>query len=215
MAIILFGSVIAYAASWDVVWDGTPSTEATTQVENPLLLDSIEAIDDMHIVVRFNQNIIPESVRVRIAKQSDESNIRIEKFGTGADALSIIVTLTDALVANTAYKMTIISAISESGIIIKDGADGLKEFTTPTDLVQYVLPELNAPSNPNAVMVTPVESTGSEVATSMQPIETVTDSDMSPSETAEELPLTGVDSTLFLVIAAVLGWLLLFRRRQA
>jgi hypothetical protein len=32
--------------------------------------------------------------------------------------------------------MTIVSAISDLGIIIKDGADGIKEFTTPESLRQ-------------------------------------------------------------------------------
>ena len=127
-------------------------------------MDSIVATDNMHITVTFNQNIIRESVRVRVAKQSDESNIRIESSDEATDTLAMSVTLTDVLEADTAYKMTIISAISEAGVIIKDGADGIKEFTTPVDLVIFA-PELNAPSNPNAVMIDEVTATGVETET--------------------------------------------------
>jgi hypothetical protein len=37
----------------------------------------------------------------------------------------------------------------------------------------------------------------------------------SPSETTEELPLTGVDSTIFIIIAAIIGLFVILRRRQA
>jgi LPXTG-motif cell wall-anchored protein len=109
--------------------------------------------------------------------------------------------------------MTIISAISEDGVIIKDGADGLKEFNTPTDLKKYIEEAitLNAPTNPNAVLVASTGSTPVTIAASGTSIPTPVT--VSPSETTEELPLTGMDSTIFIVIAAALGLILILRRR--
>lgn len=189
-----------------------PSTTAAT-VENPLLIENITAVDNMHILVSFNQPVIRESVRVRVTKQSDESNVRIESFTGGTDTMTIEIVLSDAIESNTAYKMTVISAISENGIIIKDGADALKEFTTPADLAEYMPPlELNAPTNPNAVIIAN-ESTGTVETTALPSVDT--SETASPAESATELPLTGMDTSIFLAIAGVLALLFVLRRRQA
>ncbi len=172
---------------------------------DPLLVDSIEAIDDMHINLKFNQDIIEESVRVRITKQSDESNVRIGSFSGMQDKNTISIILSDTLEPTTAYKLTIISAISDNGVIIKDGADGLKEFTTQADLPKSVTEsspeiELNAPTNPNAVMIESKNDTktGSENPNPESVVQ------VNSVETVEELPLTGVDTTIFVIIAGIL-----------
>lgn len=202
----------AYAASGDTETASQTSTESVVTIETPLLVETIKVEDDAHVTVVFNQDIIRESVRVRISKQSDESNVRIESFTGGTDARSVSVILADTLNFDTAYKMTIISAISEDGIIIKDGADGIKEFTTPVDLKKYEEAPivLNAPNNPNAVLVASSGSTDTVASsgTNLPKPATVT-----PSETTDELPLTGMDSTIFIAIAAALGLILILRRR--
>lgn len=221
---VAFGCILSFgltstlsAASGDAVESTT--TESVVQVENPLLIDSIDTTDDMHINVVFNQDVIRESVRVRISKQSDESNVRIDSFTGGEDGRSIQVILSDSLEANTSYKMTIISAISEDGVIIKDGADGIKEFSTPEDLKKYVEEtiELSAPANPNAVIVEASGSqTGEQTGGTVLPKPTEpTGENPLPSTTAEELPLTGVNSTIFLAVAGVLALIFVLRRRQA
>lgn len=212
----LFSVVSAFVLSLVFVWSlsaasGDSTTGVSLPVENPLLVAEITPVDDSHITLSFNQDIIRESVRVRITKQSDESNVRIESFTGGKDAKSISVTLSDTLETSTSYKMTIISAISDAGIIIKDGADGIKEFTTPTTLKKYSL-TLSAPTNPTAVMATGAKvATGSTGAVLPKP----TDVKVTPSETTKELPLTGVDSTLFVIVAAVLALFIISRRRRA
>jgi hypothetical protein len=182
---------------------------------DPLLVDSIKAIDDMHIALKFNQDIIKESVRVRITKQSDESNVRIGSFSGMQDKNTISIILSDILEPTTAYKLTIISAISDNGVIIKDGADGLKEFTTQEDLPKFITEstpeiEFNAPTNPNAVMIESKKDTktGSENPN----LESVVQ--VNSVETVEELPLTGIDTTIFVIIAGVLWLILIARRRQ-
>ncbi len=180
-------------------------------VENPLLVETITTVDDSHITLVFNQDIIRESVRVRIAKQSDESGIRIESFTGGADDKSINVSLSDPIETSTSYKMTIISAISDAGIIIKDGADGIKEFTTPTTLKKYNL-ALNAPSNPSAVLATGSQVGSRSSGATMTP--TTVKKETPPSDTTAELPLTGIDPTLFVILAAAIALLLISRRQR-
>jgi LPXTG-motif cell wall-anchored protein len=213
----LFSVVFACIASLFLVStlsaaSGDSTTGTTVSSETPLLVETITAIDDSHITLVFNQDIIRESVRVRITQQSDEQNVRIESFTGGADANSISVTLSDTLQTSTSYKMTIISAISDIGIIIKDGADGIKEFTTPTTLKKYA-PTLNAPSNPTAII-----ASGSSIGTGstgaiMKSGES--QKDPTPSETTDELPLTGVNSTIFAVLAGAIALLVIARRRRA
>ncbi len=203
--LLLSTSLIIHAETGDLTGTWTNNeVSSSNSIENPLLIDSITTPDDAHIILKFNQSIIWESVRVRIVKQSDESNVRIESFTWGETPDSIEIVLSDILEADTSYKMTIISAISDGWVIIKDGADGLKEFTTPVNLARFA-PEivLNAPSNPNAVIIA---GTGNTVTKEVKP---------SPSETTEELPLTGVDSTIFIIIAAIIGLFVILRRRQA
>jgi hypothetical protein len=211
----LFSVVSAFALSLVLVSSlsaasGDSTTGTIMPTETPLLVESITPVDDSHITLVFNQDVIRESVRVRVTRQSDESNVRIESFTGGTDAKSISVTLADTLETSTSYKMTIISAISDVGIIIKDGADGVKEFTTPTTLKKYNL-TLNAPTNPTAVM-----ATGSKVATGSTGVVLPKPTDVvTPSETTDELPLTGVDTTLFAVLALAIALFIISRRRRA
>jgi hypothetical protein len=60
--------------------DSTGEVTTSLPIENPLLVEKITTIDDSHITLTFNQDIIRESVRVRVTKQSDEQSVRIESF---------------------------------------------------------------------------------------------------------------------------------------
>ncbi len=191
---------------------GDSDTGTSLPIENPLLVEKITAVDDSHITLTFNQDVIRESVRVRVTKQSDEQSVRIESFTGGSDAKSINITLSDTIETSTSYKMTIISAISDAGIIIKDGADGIKEFTTQTTLKKYSL-TLSAPTNPTAVMASG-SKVGSGSTGTVLPKPNDVKKTPTPSETAKELPLTGVNSTLFVILAAAIALFVIARRRR-
>lgn len=214
LVISLVSTVSVSAETWTTN-SGSSSTGSVTKVsvdsDGSLLVDSITSVDDAHIVVEFNQEIITESVRVRITRQDDDSNVRIESFTGTQDPKSINIILSDILEPDTSYKMTIISAISQEGVIIKDGADGLKEFTTPENLAKFAPVELNAPTNPNAVIVTGtgIEPKKVEVKTEVVPAEV-----KNPSETAVELPLSWMDSTIFLLVASILALGLILRKKR-
>lgn len=186
----------------------------------PLLVDSIDVVDTRNIILRFNQDIIEESIRVRIMKQEWEENVRISSFTGTENENAINIILSDALESNAAYKLTIISAISDEWVIIQDGADGIKEFTTAEILTKPEWDiELNAPSNPNAISIDTSEiqissntwdlSTAPESITVVEPIA----QGLTPKK-AEELPLTGIDSKIFIIIAWIIWLILVFRRRQ-
>ena len=97
------------------------------------------------------------------------------------------------------------SAISETNVVIKDGADALKEFSTPA-LLKKSTPALNAPANPNAVMVQ--VDTGAS-----QPTATGNTDTKLPD--VKELPLTGMNPEIFLIIAALIALAIVtFRRKR-
>ena len=57
---------------------GSMQMGATATVENPLLVVGTSVEDDTHLMVNFNQDVIQESVRIRVTKQSDGSNVKID-----------------------------------------------------------------------------------------------------------------------------------------
>lgn len=184
-------------------------TTGSSTTEAPLILDTITTQDDAHILVSFNQNIVAEAVRVRISKQSDGSNVKVEKVTSVVEApKSVLVSLSDILGEGSTYTLTVLSAISEGGVVIKEGADASKEFTTPIPLKKSIL-TFNAPANPNAA----IASTGSAPAVEALPV-TASGKEAAKTEpTAKELPLTGMNPILFLIIAWGLALAFIVRRK--
>lgn len=193
----LHGAELANTGSMQMIATGT--------VENPLLVAGTSVEDDTHLMVNFNQEVIQESVRIRVTKQSDGSNVKIDTltWATSGDKKTVAVVFSDLLEPNTTYKITIVSAISQSGVVIKDGADALYEFSTSSTLKRST-PILNAPANPNAVIVT--TKTGSE--------NTLTGTNAEKQQ-IEELPLTGMNPALFLLIALLIAFWIVSLRKKA
>lgn len=189
---------------------GAENTENQTgsEIESNLLLWEVITQDDMHISISFNQNIVPEAVRVGITKQSDGSNVKVDKItGVTNTPESVVIALSDVLEEGATYTITIKSAISESWVVIKEGADAVREFTTPTPLKKSVI-VFNAPPNPNAVV-----ATGSKTNTGVSTTEKTWSGTASPSKTATELPLTGMNPLIFLLIAWSLAFILVSRKK--
>jgi hypothetical protein len=193
LSLILFMGIGAIPAlALETTQTVSPALSATGTLENPLLVTDTTIVDDAHVTIAFNQDVVLESVRVRITKQSDGSNVKIDTItGSLLGKNTVTVNLGDLLEPTTAYKITIVSAISESNVVIKDGADALREFSTPA-LLKKSTPEFNAPANPNAVMVK--TDTGMNQPTATGKIDTKVPE-------PKELPLTGMNPTIFLLIA--------------
>lgn len=203
IAMLAFGSMISFAADIATNTGATPT-------ETPLILDAITTQDDEHILVSFNQTIVAEAVRVRISKQSDGSSIKVEKITSVTDTpKSVLLNLTDVLEEGATYTLTVLSAISEGGVVIKEGADATKEFTTPVPLKKSVI-TFNAPTNPNAVIATTGSSVTPTTPTTTSASGTKTEK---PETNAKELPLTGMNPLFFLIIAGGLAFAFISRRR--
>lgn len=198
------------SASW--------TTTETVQT-NALLLSGITIEDDAHIQLEFTQNIIVDSVRIRIAKQSDGTNIKVESLtGVLNTPSNVFVTLTDLLESDETYTLTLISALSDKWVTITDGTDALSEFIAPNPLKQSMV-VFDAAPNPEATIVTsevapPVETTtetaGTEVKVETPVVEPVKET--LPENT--ELPLTGMNPLFFIIISSLIAIGFIIRKKQ-
>ncbi|MDD2694041.1 MAG: hypothetical protein PHY14_03845 [Candidatus Gracilibacteria bacterium] len=202
---------VALAATGDMTSD-----TVSDQTIASLKVTSVDTVDNFRLNVIFSERVNLDTVKLKITKQSDNSTLKIASLtGSIEDSSMVGVNLDTELQEGTAYTLTVISVVAESGAVITDGALAIRDFITPT-ILQKSDESLNAPTNPNAVMTTstgltpttsglpnlrPVDST-SETATGATPVVPVT----------EELPLTGMNPFFFLVVILPLAFLLMRKR---
>ena len=95
----------------------------------------MKVTDNLHIRINFSEAIDPESVVMKVMKQSDNSTIKLDSINTVADnPQSVDITLDDELVEASSYTLTVIAGIGISGSTITDGASALQDFITPSPL---------------------------------------------------------------------------------
>ena len=167
-----------------------------------LSIKSIKTLDDRHIRVVFSEAIDTESVTIKINKQSDNAAVRINILTGVVDVPEAIdLTLEDTLSEGSSYTAVVIAAVGISGATITDGAQAVKDFVTTNPLKKSIL-TLNAPSNPKAVMAK-TGVTDTKVTLNPKPEMPVS---------IEELPLTGMNPFILLLLILPFSYLLLRRR---
>ncbi len=202
-----------WAESWTV--SSSSGTNISTGSTNSLLLSGVTVDDDTHINMNFTQNIVIESVRIRIAKQSDGTNIKVDSLTGILDMpKSLSVTLVDLLEAWESYTITIISALSDQWIAITEWSDALSEFTTPKPLKQSLI-VFNAPTNPTAVTSTSIEASVSNPNNNITDVAGSSTDEAEPTIANEELPLTGTNPLIFLIISWILALIIVLRRKTS
>lgn len=205
--------LVIFWADGDTASGATSGTGSTTVVQSGFYLSGISVEDDMHINLEFSENVVVDSVRIRIAKQSDGTNIKVESLTGVLDNPKVVyVSLVDLLEAGESYTMTVISSLSDKWVTITEGTDALSEFTAPDPLKQSLV-VFNAPPNPTA---TTTESTVEPevVETTEVAAETTTASDEPPTPESNELPLTGMNPTFFLIISALLALVIITLKKK-
>ncbi|MDD2892229.1 MAG: fibronectin type III domain-containing protein [Candidatus Gracilibacteria bacterium] len=140
------------------------SSGSTTPVVT-LAINDLVVIDDRTLSLSFNSDLSTESVRVKITKTSDNSDIAVETVVQDSMNLSTVtITTLSALIPASSYTLTVLSAKDAAGNIIQEGVNGLKEFTTSETLQPAIetVPALNAaPVSEEVVSI----ATATEVAT--------------------------------------------------
>ncbi|MBC7503397.1 LPXTG cell wall anchor domain-containing protein [Candidatus Gracilibacteria bacterium] len=214
MMMILQAAVLSTVSAETGTTTGTNTPTATTQSsEKPLLLSTVTVSDASHVSLLFNQAIRIDSLRVRIIDQSTNESVKVLSITGALDPMTAVLETSTSLTAGASYVLTITSALSTTDMTIKAGIDSIREFAVPVTVKGAVL---NAPTNPNAVIV----ATG----TSISPKPTMTQSGtvkstatgaMVISQDTKSLPATGTPTTVLILLAAVSALALLLMRKRA
>ncbi len=192
-----------------------------TSTSSSLRIKDIISKDLISLSLIFEEKVQVDTVKVKVVKQSDNSSVEIgeikaEKDAKNADTVKVM--FTSDLEWSTSYKLTVISATSESGKNIKEWVDAIREFATPIKppvAVPAKSPKestmtLNAPDNANAVL-----STQSAVPT---PAKVNVAPPIAPKKIelseASSLPVTGMNPFFLLIIALPVAFLFLVKRKQ-
>lgn len=217
LATILISPLMALAATDS----GSMTTGAvftpTPVVELPPLRmsGSILVPDFRTLEVTFSQPIQIDSLRVQVTDLATSETIKITSItGATSPMTATIHTATD-MTPGASYKLTIRTAFAENGTTIAAGTDSIKEFSVPLDLIS-----LKAAPNPSAVIAstgsmppTTLTSTGPIVLQPSHPPVVATGA-MTP-KMPEALPVTGVETTLIIILAALAAsGLLIFRKKN-
>ena len=190
-----------------------PTTTTPTTTNNNLSVKSVKVIDDTHVQILFSEDIDVSSVKVQLVKQSDHSSFRISSYtGVTATPSAVEITLNSNLQEGTSYSITVLSVVGKSGATISDGALALKDFITPIPLKKSAAPVLNAPSNPNAVMVNSGSVTATQSTLSVSPSTNGTGATEKNKETPSELPLTGMNPLILLLVILPISYFFLRKR---
>jgi hypothetical protein len=176
-----------------------------------LRLDAVKVIDSKTVRLSFSDGIDMTSVVLKIIKQSDNASIAIKEIWPIEWSPDIIdVFLDDELEEGSSYTLTVQAAIGTSGSTIIDGAGALKEFVTPSPLTRAT-PLLNAPPNPAAVLVDEDNTVDTPKPITPKPVEPEVIQEETPVPT-EELPLTGMNPFLFLLVIFPIAYIFLRKR---
>lgn len=210
---LLLAGTSAFAAVEDTSLSGWTNIAADVA----LSLVSLNPVDTAHLNVTFSEAVDLKTMRLKITKQSDNSTLRIASLtGSIQDNSTVVVTLETELLEWSAYTLTVVSAIGESGAVITDGALALRDFITPVPLKKYEI-EMNAPSNPNAVMVQSATwTTSASGLPNLRPVNTPSSDTATGKEQtippSKELPLTGMNPFVLLVFILPIAFFLLRKK---
>ena len=196
-----------------ITWFAFSVQAVATDTSTELSLKSVSVIDSKKVRITFSDGIDMTSIVLKISKQSDNSSVSIGDMALVKDMPeSVDLILSDDLEEGSSYTLTVQAAIGTSGSTIIDGAGALKEFVTPSPLKKANL-VLNAAANPGAVL--------SNNGIKATPDGTPPDAEEVPQEVAvetplptEELPLTGMNPLIFLVLVLPFAYILLQKKNS-
>lgn len=170
--------------------------------------------------VAFNKPVQIDSVRVTIENQATREMFTIKNYSADARQNVILAELDREMPVSTAYRLTVNTATATDGNSISMGVDAIREFVTPAVFYADVIEKTEiAPT----VTPTPVvqatnnsQNTPSTVVSAEAPkTSTATTSTGSADLDAEKvLPATGLEFTIFLLVAAIIGAMLMVGTRK-
>jgi hypothetical protein len=174
----------------------TGSTAVTVASSgSSLKLSGVTVIDEKTINVDFSASLSKTPVTLKVRKSSDSSSVNVVSIVTDPAVPSRVkVTLASTLSPSSSYSIIVIDAADVKGLPIAEGVNAQKEFATPATLAKA---GVKLPVPPTGVTL---PSAPTDPATASG--ETV----VAPAVTAAaELPPTGTQENLILLVAAILA----------
>lgn len=85
-----------------------------------LVLLTVIPEDNLHVQVRFSEPVDLLTAKLKLTKQSDNSTLKIASLTGGSQENIIVMNLETELQEGSAYTLTVVSAVGESGSVIRD-----------------------------------------------------------------------------------------------
>ena len=110
---------------------GATATGIASTPTASLAIKDLTVVDDSNISLSFNSDLSNDTVKVKITKTSDNSDVVVGTVTKDEKmANTVNISMVSKLSPSSAYTLTVLSAKDASGNIIQEGVSGLKEFKT-------------------------------------------------------------------------------------
>ncbi|MDD2487806.1 MAG: fibronectin type III domain-containing protein [Candidatus Gracilibacteria bacterium] len=126
------------------VVSSTGATLTGATATGSLSLNTIDIIDNKTLSLTFSVPLSSDPVQVKITKTSNNADVPSTVTLDTAAPNKAIVKIESVLDISSSYSLSVIAAKDTAGNTIKDGVDGIKEFTTPATMA--LSPDLNSAS---------------------------------------------------------------------
>ena len=176
----------------------TSASGATASTASDFKLTGVTVMDATTLTLDFSATLGLEPVTLKLVKSSNASALTIQSVTSGKMPNQVIVKLATALDPASSYSLIVMSAKDTKGNPISQGLNAVKEFATSVNLVKIASVTLVGSGTTLSGALTNVEASGGLNA-------------------APELPATGTQETLLLVLAAIISFaiVLFVRSRRA
>ncbi|MBP8016409.1 fibronectin type III domain-containing protein [Candidatus Gracilibacteria bacterium] len=179
-----------------VVKTDVESATTSTSTGSSLSVVKVDVIDNQTLSVLFNNVLSDDPIQVKITKTSDNSDIPVLSATKDSTSKDTVIVKTSSIFDKLGiYILTAISVKDEKGNNIKEGVNGIKEFTVPESIAE----------SSNALNAAPTTMSGAaNDATTMSGVTT----------TELTKPATGTKENLLIITALLLSFLGIYGFRK-
>lgn len=173
-----------------------------------LRIDMVDSLSSNQVDIYFTEPVDINSVSAVIENQATKETVKVVWYEQSETVKWLVhVNLDSKLNTSTPYKITVKSVTSTSWNTIVEGIDAIRDFVTPANF--YDENSLNAPNNPSATVI---ETTNTDKKENSENLDNKKDDknnivkpdNKKPSKTTNNLPSTGVETSIY-ILAAILS----------
>lgn len=198
------------------IFESAPNQTIASTTNLTLISVNSQAANILELA--FNRPIEVDSVRITIENQTTREIFTVKKYYGNEYLNVVLVELDREMTVSTAYRLTVNTATATDGNSISVGVDAIREFVTPavfhlettekTEVAPAVTPE------PAPQVVNNSQNTQSRVVPAEVPKTTTTSTGSADLDAGKVLPATGLEFTLFLLAAGIIGAMLMVGTRK-